>query len=257
MKIFLFIIFIFFLQGCGIKVDVGSSAIVQDGVQAPTLLTLVTPTSNVSFVDTPMITVSGVTIGDTITVYSDNCSTVIGMAVATATTVNITTSALPEGSYNLKANASRAELVSSCSTSSLSYTVDTTAPTVTSISRIPLDDTYLTNPGENLEFTVNFSKNVTVTGVPALTLELDGINNWRRAVYVSGTTTNELLFRYTTVPSDSDTNGIALNSNWDFTLGSLANAASASVSTSLPVPMIPNLSGVLINKSLYCSMFFL
>jgi alpha-tubulin suppressor-like RCC1 family protein len=487
MKIFLFIISIFFLHGCGIKVDVGSSAIVQDGVQSPSLLTLVTPTSNVSFVDTPMVTVSGVTAGDTITVYSDNCLTAIGTQVAVATTVNITTNILPEGIYSLRANATRNGITSSCSTSTLSYRVDTTnptisvtaptprsytvsenlnftvtasevvnvsttggtpfinlfiggvqkqatylsgsgsrtlifrytiqaldndsngivitspldfipgsiedlaenpltpifsvpnttnvlvdntAPTITSVTAPapgtytlnqnldfyvyiseavtvittggvpqmelniggvqkfatylsgsgtdtdplifrytiqaaemdadgivvsqplqnsgtirdavglnlldltfavpntatvlvdstaiaptvtgivpPANDTYLTNPGENLEFTVNFSENVTVTGVPALTLELDGIN--RRAIYISGTTTNALLFRYTTVPSDSDTNGIALNSNWDFAFGSIRNGATVLLSTSIPAPSIPNLSGVLINQSPY------
>ena len=59
----------------------------------------------------------------------------------------------------------------------------------------PSDGTYST--GSVLEFSINFSENVKVTGNPRIPLTL-----------TPGT--NSLIFRYTTTPTDSDTDGIVM-----------------------------------------------
>ena len=90
---------------------------------APSGLTLNSPSSSPAFEQTPQITVSGVKSGDTIRLFTDSsCSTQVGSAASTGTTVNITTSSLSAGSYTFYANATGTN-TSSCSTTSASYTL--------------------------------------------------------------------------------------------------------------------------------------
>src|SRR5690606_24834738 len=87
--------------------------------------------------------------------------------------------------------------------------VDAAAPTVSSVS-VPANATYVA--GNNLDFTVNFSENVTVDtggGTPfiALTLDTGGIVN---AQYLSGSGTSAVTYRYTVANGNLDTDGIAV-----------------------------------------------
>jgi large repetitive protein len=87
---------------------------------------------------------------------------------------------------------------------------DTTAPTLSSVT-LPANDTYLS--GENLDFTVNYNEIVNVDtsgGTPRLTLTIGATT--RYATYTSGSGTTALLFRYTIVASELDSDGIAVNS---------------------------------------------
>ena len=89
-----------------------------------------------------------------------------------------------------------------------SVLVDAVAPTVTSVS-VPANATYVA--GQNLDFTVNFSENVTVVttgGTPQLAITIGATT--RQAVYTSGSGTGALLFRYTVQASDLDTDGITV-----------------------------------------------
>ena len=64
--------------------------------------------------------------------------------------------------------------------------------------------------GDDIQMTVSFSENITVTGSPQLELVI-GSNN-RTAAYESSTTT-EVVFRYTVAAGDSDTDGISIGAN--------------------------------------------
>jgi|GEM_PF-3023375 len=87
-------------------------------------------------------------------------------------------------------------------------TVDNAAPTVSSVS-VPANGTYIA--GQNLDFTVNWNENVTVStggGTPSIALNVGGTT--RYAAYLNGTGSSALVFRYTVQAGDSDTNGITV-----------------------------------------------
>ncbi|MDD7885768.1 T9SS type A sorting domain-containing protein [Flavivirga sp. 57AJ16] len=82
------------------------------------------------------------------------------------------------------------------------------APTVSSVS-VPASATYVT--GQNLNFIINFSENVTVNtigGTPQMSVTIGATA--RQAVYLSGSGTSALLFRYTIQAGGLDTDGIAV-----------------------------------------------
>ena len=65
--------------------------------------------------------------------------------------------------------------------------------------------------GEAIEATVTFDSAVDVTGTPQLALGIAA--NTRQAAYVSGTGTAALLFRYTVVQADVDSDGLSIGAN--------------------------------------------
>ena len=92
--------------------------------------------------------------------------------------------------------------------STTSVLVDAVAPTVSSVS-VPSNATYIS--GQNLDFTVTFTENVTVNttgGTPQLAITVGSTT--RQATYLSGTGTSALLFRYTVQAGDNDSDGIAI-----------------------------------------------
>ncbi|NIK66836.1 S-layer homology domain-containing protein [Paenibacillus sp. BK720] len=98
--------------------------------------------------------------------------------------------------------------------------VDTAAPAVTGV-EVPADSSYRT--GSVLEFTVHYSENVTVTGVPALPITIG--SSTIEAAYVSGTGTNALLFRYTVLSGQEDSDGLQVGGVLALNGGSLKDAA--------------------------------
>ena len=62
--------------------------------------------------------------------------------------------------------------------------------------------------GEAIEVTLTFNAAVDVTGTPQVGLGIG--SNTRQAAYVSGTGTTSLLFRYTVVTADVDSNGLSI-----------------------------------------------
>ncbi|MGE3310056.1 MAG: choice-of-anchor M domain-containing protein [Limisphaerales bacterium] len=70
----------------------------------------------------------------------------------------------------------------------------------------PTSRTYLI--GQTLDVTVHFGFPVTVTGTPSITLQLG--DQLVQATYVSGSGTPGLVFRYTVVATDLDTDGVGL-----------------------------------------------
>jgi hypothetical protein len=83
--------------------------------------------------------------------------------------------------------------------------IDITAPTVTSVT-VPASGSY--KVGDTLDFTVNFSEAVTVTGTDTVLGIIMGGNS-RRAAYLSKTTTS-ITYRYTVQAGDTDSDGITV-----------------------------------------------
>ncbi len=121
-------------------------------------------------------------------------------------------------------------------------TINTAAPTITSVTPPP-DNTYIV--GENLEFTVNWSENMTVNtggGTPRIQLTIGATT--RYADYVSGSGTSAHLYRYTVVTGDEDTNGIASVSPLDANGGTIRNGVGTDgILTFTP----PNTTNVLVD----------
>lgn len=100
----------------------------------------------------------------------------------------------------------------------------TLAPSITTIVE-PASDTY--KIGENLDYNINFSENVTVTGSPYLNITV-GVTG-KTATYVSGSGTSTIKFRYTVVAGDEDLDGVALSSDIVLNGGTIKDAANNSV----------------------------
>lgn len=112
---------------------------------------------------------------------------------------------------------------------SLSFTPPTTAGilvdgTVASISSItpPADATYKTS--NNVDFVVNFSRAVDVTGTPRIQLDVDGTTVY--ANYLSGSATSSLTFRYIVQANHKDTNGLTVVAPLELNSGTIQDSSS-------------------------------
>ena len=98
-----------------------------------------------------------------------------------------------------------------CQISSAQVTVDGISPTITSVSFTSDpgdDDTYGT--GDTIEVTVTFTEDVTVTGNPKLEIDVGGSAKEASYSTVDG---KDVVFSYTVVAGDSDTDGISIAAN--------------------------------------------
>ena len=125
------------------------------------------------------------------------------------------------------------------------YTIDLTAPTVTSVSSTTADGTY--KVGDIVVVTVTFSEAVTVTGTPQITLETGTTD--RTVDYTAGTGTSTLSFNYTVQSGDQNSdldyvnvNSLSLNS------GTIADAVGNNATLTLPTPGEANSLGA--NKAI-------
>jgi hypothetical protein len=119
---------------------------------------------------------------------------------------------------------------------SLSLTIDTTPPTVTNVTSAQADGFYKT--GSTIDISVTFSEVasvVTAAGIPTLLLETGATD--RSAVYVSGSGTTTLVFRYTVQAGDlsldldqQSTAALAVNG------GTIRDAAGNNATLTLPAP---------------------
>ncbi len=95
---------------------------------------------------------------------------------------------------------------------------------------VSLDTPALTyNPNQALDVTVNFSAPVNVTGIPKILLVIDQYPSGastRDAIYLSGSGTANIVFRYFTQDPDYDTNGISFNSSIVLNGGTIQNKVS-------------------------------
>ncbi len=118
--------------------------------------------------------------------------------------------------------------------------VDATQPTISSIT-VPSSNVYIT--GEDLDFTVNFSETVTLSSTNSRLAITIG-STTRYATYVSGSGGTAILYRYTIVSADLDSNGIAMTSpldaNGDTILDGVNNSAILTFTA-------PTTSGIIVN----------
>lgn len=98
--------------------------------------------------------------------------------------------------------------------------VDAVPPIISAVTT-PASGTYIA--GEHLIYTVNFSKDVIITGTPYLTLTI-GLSTIH-ADYQSGSGTSQLIFRYTILPGVKDNDGVALASSVSLGGGTIRDAA--------------------------------
>jgi hypothetical protein len=111
------------------------------------------------------------------------------------TTYTVTLTNCSEGTVilQLKANSVTGTSTGPPTVSSANTVViDRTAPTISSVSA-PSNSTYV--PGNALNFNVNFSESVTVTGSPRLALTVGALTKY--ATFVSLTDSKTATFRYT------------------------------------------------------------
>ena len=104
--------------------------------------------------------------------------------------------------------------------------VDGVHPTISSITG-PSAATYYS--GAHLNFTMNFSENVVVTGTPRIAMVLGAATVY--ANYLSGSGTTALVYRYTIGATDFDNNGIAVSSPLDLNSGTLKDQAGNGIVT--------------------------
>jgi hypothetical protein len=99
------------------------SATLKAAPDIPSGLSLLTPLVSPSLDATPTFRVNGVKKGDTIKLFTDNtCSNEVASAVASGTSIELTASELPVGSYSFYATATNSQSVSSpCSSVLITY----------------------------------------------------------------------------------------------------------------------------------------
>ncbi|KYG71348.1 putative secreted protein (Por secretion system target) [Roseivirga ehrenbergii] len=146
-------------------------------------------------------------------------------------TYDHTGSSLTETTHSITAKATDAAGNESALSGTLNITIDTSAPSVSTGTIV--GKTYgLT---ENVDVTYVFSETVFVdetNGTPSVIIAMGGQN--RVAAYHSGSGTNTLVFRYTTVAGDIDGNGVSVSSI-GLNGGTIQDAAGNDASTSISV----------------------
>jgi hypothetical protein len=96
--------------------------------------------------------------------------------------------------------------------------------------------------GNNLDFTVSFSKVVNVTGTPRIPLTVGSSTLY--ATYVSGSGSANLLFRYSVIAGDVDTDGLSTSSPLDLNGGAIKDSANLNAGLIFTPPAT---SGVLVD----------
>lgn len=103
-----------------------------NGPTSPSSISRQSPTNAIGTDPTPTLTVNGTVSGNTVKIFTDSsCSTEVGSAAASGSSVNITSSALSLGSYVFYANSTNSYETSNCSTASVLYTYATPYAAVT------------------------------------------------------------------------------------------------------------------------------
>ncbi|MDA9793393.1 hypothetical protein N9B72_02295, partial [Bacteriovoracaceae bacterium] len=117
-------------------------------------------------------------------------------------------------------NTINANLTFSAPDTSAVLVGETGGPTITSVTP-PANARY--KIAQNLDFIVNFTEDVVVTGTPRISVDIGGSSVY--ADYVSGTTTSALLFRYIVIAADEDTDGITHTSPLGLNAGTIKSLA--------------------------------
>ena len=113
------------------------------------------------------------------------------------------------GSITIDRSGAAAGLKHSALSDNTSFKVDTTAPSVTSLAIVGQTGAvnHTLNEGDTVTLEASFGEPVFVTGTPILRVKV-GTQD-RDAIYVSGSGTSKLQFRYTIVAGDVDADGLS------------------------------------------------
>ena len=189
-----------------------------------------TPGNNSTF----SVNVSGIQEGESIKIYDNSSCSAIQLQTITADgDINLTTALEGKNTFYFTKNDSN------CSPNYLSYTLDTTTPSVIGVA-IPAG-TYISN--SNIEITVFFNEEVIITGNPQLTIT--GVGT---ASYVSSEGSRAIFSH--TVTSGLNLNGVSLGSSLNLNDGGIEDHLSNSVSTTTLSLSNTQFSDVIINSVL-------
>ena len=183
------------------------------------------------------IAVGNLSNGWTAQVFTDaSCTTSVGSAVSASSTSNSVEvmSTLTDGDGSKVFYAKRfapGQSTAPCSTAFVNYTLDSTNPRVSSVTTLAADGNHLT--GETLEFVVNFSAPVTLSGANPI-LKLNSNSNAVTAQYSSGNGTAAVHFTYTLLATDLAARLDYFDSNALTTTGTITNSAGSGAILSLP-----------------------
>jgi hypothetical protein len=215
-----------------------TNAVLVDGI-VPVVASInpaaATPTNatSVTFTVTFNEGVTGVDLSDFALTTTGTAGGTIASVVATSSSVYTVTVNTVSGDGTLRLDLNPAatgildlngNAISAGFNAGNTYTIDSTVPTVASVG-VPGNSTYVAT--NTLMFAVNFSENVLVaSGTPSLSLTIGSTT--RSALYSSGSGTAGLIFTYTIVAGELDTDGItvgALSLNGATINDSAGNAA--------------------------------
>ncbi|HWK55829.1 MAG TPA: Ig-like domain-containing protein [Parapedobacter sp.] len=119
--------------------------------------------------------------------------------------------------------------------------VDDIAPTVNNVA-VPANGTYPT--GQNLDFTVNVSEAVAVTGTPRIALTI-GSTSVNAIYHAGGSTATGLVFRYMVQSGATDTDGITVGASIDLNGGTITDGADLPLT--LTLNSVGSTTGVLVD----------
>jgi len=122
--------------------------------------------------------------------------------------------------------------------------VDAIVPTITAVS-VPRNGLYAAN--RDLDVTLTLDKNVTVdttNGIPGISAKVGTAK--RYFVYLSGSGSSTLIFRYTTVAGDNDADGIELGNGLITNSAIFMDTAGNNLNAAFPAT-VPSTAGVLVD----------
>jgi len=142
-----------------------------------------------------------------------NGSTELGSATVSGTSWSYIATVANGTTYQFNVKETDLAGNTSNATSNFAVTGDTTAPTVSNVAITSATgiQNYLLNAGDVISVTATFNENVTVTGIPQLTIVVGNTN--RTATYATGSGSTSLVFQYTIQAGETDANGISILAN--------------------------------------------
>ncbi|WP_326993157.1 Ig-like domain-containing protein [Chitinophaga sp. 212800010-3] len=189
--------------------NVGSTGGVLVNAVVPTVILSTAAVSPLNHAFTVTATFSEAVTGFTAAGFTATNATVSNLT----TTDNITYTALitPTADGTVTVQVAAGAAVNSgnnanTASNTLSLAYDATAPVITTVG-VPANGYY--KAGQVLNFTVNYSENVTVTGTPSLPVVIG--SSTVQATYTGGSGSTALTFNYTVQSGDMAMSGISLN----------------------------------------------
>lgn len=140
-----------------------------------------------------------------------DASTTVRLTSPSASTPSATLTGLASGTYDFRVWSRATNNSSNSAVSLLNQSVDSSAPTVSSISitSTPGADS-IYGAGETITATVGWSETVTVSGSPRIPIQ--GLSS-KFLTYSSGSGSTSLTFNYVVTSGDVDRDGISLTAN--------------------------------------------